>query len=225
MSGGGMLRVASYNLHCQRDDRGALAAVVRELAPDVLIVQEAPRGFGWRHRCAALARAFGLVMAVGGPPALGNLILTRMRVRVDRTWCVRFPLTPGRHLRGGVFARCEVDGFEFTVAGSHLSIDPVERPGQAKLLAQALAQAQAPLVVGADLNDEPGSPTWQTVAGALADPGGAVPTYSCADPRRRIDAILVDPSLTVDSYQVVDTPLARRASDHFPVVADLAVTA
>jgi endonuclease/exonuclease/phosphatase family metal-dependent hydrolase len=48
-----------------------------------------------------------------------------------------------------------------------------------------------------------------------------VPTYSCADPRRRIDAIFTDPRITVVAYQVPDTPVARRASDHFPVVADL----
>jgi endonuclease/exonuclease/phosphatase family metal-dependent hydrolase len=57
----------------------------------------------------------------------------------------------------------------------------------------------------------------------LVDAGGADPavTFSCADPRRRIDAILVDPRIGLVSYQVVDTLLARRASDHFPVVADL----
>lgn len=219
MSGGERLRVASYNIHGQRDDRGALTMVVRDLAPDVLIVQEAPRRLGWRHRCAALANAFGMVVAVGGPPALGNLILTGLRVRVERTWCVRFPLTPGRHLRGAVFAGCQVGGSRFTVAGSHLSTDPVERPAQAKLLAEELTPR--PLVVGADLNDEPGSPAWDTVSAGLTDPGGAAPTFSCADPGRRIDAILVDPSLVVDSYRVLDTPLVRRASDHFPVVADL----
>ena len=39
------LRVASYNIHTQRDDTVALAQVVREIAPDVLIVQEGPRRF------------------------------------------------------------------------------------------------------------------------------------------------------------------------------------
>lgn len=40
------LRVVSYNIHSQRDDAAALAAVVREAAPDVVIVQEAPGGSG-----------------------------------------------------------------------------------------------------------------------------------------------------------------------------------
>jgi endonuclease/exonuclease/phosphatase family metal-dependent hydrolase len=215
------LRVVSYNVHTLRDDRAALVAVVRELAPDVLLLQEAPQRFRWRHRCAALAREFGMVVAAGGQPGRGNLILTTLRVRVTDTWCRWYPLTPGRHLRGAAFARCSVAGSGFVVAGSHLATDPVERPGQAKLLKEALAEVDEPVVVGADLNDEPDGAAWQTLADGLVDPGGSAVTYSCADPRRRIDAIFVDPRIEVRSYQVVDTPVARRASDHFPVVADL----
>jgi endonuclease/exonuclease/phosphatase family metal-dependent hydrolase len=224
---GTSLRVVSYNVHKLRDDRRALVSVVRELAPDVLLLQEAPRRFRWRQHCAALARDFGLVVAVGGLPGLGNLILTDLRVAVRRTWCIRFPLTPGRHLRGAAIAACAVAGVEFAVAGAHLATYPPERPGQARLLREALAGVAEPVVVGADLNDQPGSPTWQAVAGGLVDPGaaGAVPTFSAADPRRRIDAIFVDRRIEVVGYQVLDTPAARRASDHLPVVADLRLPA
>ena len=46
-------------------------------------------------------------------------------------------------------------------------------------------------------------------------------TYSCGAPRRRIDAVFVDPGIDVLDYDVVDTPETRRASDHFPVLVDL----
>lgn len=75
----GTVRVVSYNIHGQRDDPAALVEVVRELEPDVLVLQEAPRRFRWRQRCAELARRFRLVYAVGGLPALGNLILVDVR--------------------------------------------------------------------------------------------------------------------------------------------------
>jgi endonuclease/exonuclease/phosphatase family metal-dependent hydrolase len=220
---GTSLRVVSYNLHSLRDDRQALVTVVRELAPDVLLLQEAPRRLRWRQRCAALARGFGLVVAIGGMPGLGNLILTDLRVRVHQSWCVRFPLTPGRHLRGAAVARCSVAGVRFAVAGSHLATYPPERPGQAALLRQALAELSEPVVVGADLNDQPGSPTWLAAADGLIDPGAAAgaPTFSSTDPRQRLDAVLVDPRIEVSDYRVVDTPAARRASDHLPVLADL----
>ncbi|MFV2101429.1 endonuclease/exonuclease/phosphatase family protein [Micromonospora sp. LOL_024] len=225
------LRVVSYNIHGQRDDTAALAAVIREAAPDVVIVQEGPRRFRWRQRSATLAASFGLVVAAGGLPSLGNLLLTSLRVRVVDTRCRRFPLTPGRHLRGAAYADCRVgtSGW-FTVAGSHLSTDAVERPGQAELFRRDVAAAPHPAIAAADLNEEPGGPAWTTVARGLTDAAVAAErderfTYSCADPRRRIDALFVDPRITVIDYDVVDTPLTRRASDHFPVLVDLLVPA
>lgn len=221
------IRVVSYNIHAgryldgPRERSTALTEVVRDLAPDVLLLQEAPRRFGWRRRSASLAHESGLVFVEGGMPGLGNLILTNLRVRVEQSWCQRFPLTPGRHLRGAAFARCAVAGARFTVAASHLSTDPAERPGQAKLLHAALAEVDTPAVLGVDLNDTPGSSAWQALTESFADPGDPGPTYPSVDPRRRIDAVLVGKGMAVASYRVVDSPAARLASDHLPVLAEL----
>ncbi|WFE29501.1 endonuclease/exonuclease/phosphatase family protein [Solwaraspora sp. WMMD791] len=231
MSGEPRLRVLTYNIHGQRDDRAALTDVVRSVAPDVAILQEAPRRWRWRSRSAALADSFAMVVGAGGLPGMGNLLLTSLRVRVLDSWTVRFPLTPGRHLRAAVFARCAVGPARFVVVGSHLSTDPAERPAQARLLRQACADVDDPLILGLDVNDTPpaagaDSPVWREVAAGLTDAaviGGAgdICTFPCAGPRRRIDAIFVDPRIRVAAATVVDTPAARRASDHFPVVADL----
>jgi len=220
----------SYNVHGQRDDRRALATVVREARPDVVIVQEAPRRFRWRHKCAALADAFGLVVAAGGLPSLGNLLLTSLRVRVHRSWCRRYPLTPGRHLRGAAFAECGVGGARFVVAGSHLSTDPAERPGQAVLLKQAVSESALPVVLGADLNETSEGSAWRAVAAGLTDVAVAAGqsdcfTYSCARPRKRIDALFADPRIAVLSYDVIATAAARRASDHLPLLAEFLMPA
>ncbi|MGW0433748.1 endonuclease/exonuclease/phosphatase family protein [Micromonospora sp. NPDC003197] len=220
------LRVLSYNVHGQRDDTAALVAAVRGVEPDVVIVQEAPRRFGWRQRCAALADRLGMVVAVGGLPSLGNLLLTNLRVQVLRSWCRQFPLTPGRHMRGAAFAECAVGRARFVVAGSHLSTDATERPGQATLLKADLAEVDLPLILGADLNENSGGAAWRTLADGLTDTAVAADradrcTYSCANPRERIDALFVSPQIAVTDYDVVDTEQTRRASDHFPVLADL----
>ncbi|MET8906954.1 endonuclease/exonuclease/phosphatase family protein [Micromonospora sp. NPDC004551] len=224
------LRVVSYNIHSQRDDTAALAEVVRAAEPDVVIVQEGPRRFRWRQKCASLADSFGLVVAAGGLPSLGNLLLTSLRVRVTATHCQRYPLTPGRHLRGAAYAECLVGGTRFLLAGSHLSTDPVERPAQAAAFKRELAAATLPVVAGADLNEGPDGAAWRTVAEGLTDAAVAMDradrhTYSCADPRRRIDALFVDARITVVDYDVVDTPRTRQASDHFPVLVDLLLPA
>jgi endonuclease/exonuclease/phosphatase family metal-dependent hydrolase len=233
------MRVMSYNVHGLRDDRSALAEVVREVAPDVLVVQEAPRRLRWRTRNAQLAHALDLVYVTGGAPSLGNVIMTNLAVRPYGAWELRYPLTPGRHMRGAAFARCTADGVSFVVAGSHLATDPAERPGQARLLKKALTDhgrhsasapqggatdritTDAPVILTVDLNDEPGGVAWQTLAEGLVDAAGEDASATFPATGQRLDAIMVDPRIAVSSYRVVDSPAARRASDHLPVVADL----
>ncbi|MBB2941696.1 endonuclease/exonuclease/phosphatase family metal-dependent hydrolase [Actinoplanes lutulentus] len=219
---GAKLRVVSYNVHGLRDDRPALAGLIRELAPDVLVVQEAPRRFRWRDRCAAFAGEAGLVVAAGGQPALGNLILVSLRVAIHRTWCVRFPLTPGRHLRGAAFAEGSVLGARrFVVTGSHLATDPAERPAQAAEWKAETSEITGPLIVAADLNEGPGGGAWRTVADGLVTSEKDVPTFPATLPQRRIDALFVSPDISIDRYEIIDDERARRASDHLPVVTDL----
>jgi endonuclease/exonuclease/phosphatase family metal-dependent hydrolase len=218
------LRVLNYNVHSLRDERAALVGLVRDVAPDVMIVQEAPRRFRWRQKCASLADDAGLVVAAGGLPSLGNLLLVSLRVRVLETWCLRYPLTPGRHMRGAAFFRGAVRDATFTVSGSHLATDPAERPNQAALWKDGLAAAPGPLIAGGDLNETPGGGAWRTVADGLADAAGPdadVPTFPASLPRRRLDALFVSPDVTVQKYEVIDTDQARRASDHLPVLIEV----
>lgn len=220
------LRVLSYNVHGLRDDRAALTGLVRDLAPDVVVVQEAPRRFRWRSKCAALANDFGLVVAAGGQPSLGNLILVSLRVRVHEQWNLRYPLIPGRHLRGAAFARCSVRGAQFTVSGSHLATDARERPDQAARWKEALSAVEGSLIAAGDLNEGPGGGAWRTVADGLTDTAGAVSpalTFPATLPRLRLDGLFVSPGIVVERYEVVETEQARRASDHLPVLAELAL--
>jgi endonuclease/exonuclease/phosphatase family metal-dependent hydrolase len=220
------LRVLSYNVHGQKDDLGALASVVRGVAPDVVVVQEGPRRFRWRQKTASLADRLGMVVAAGGLPSLGNVLLSTLRVRAGDTWCLRYALTPGRHLRGAAFASCTVPGAAFVVTGSHLATDPVERPMQAAAWRAAIAAVDLPVIAAADTNDDPGGAAWTLASKGLVDAAEATGcadrmTYPATGPNRRIDAIFVDPRIGIAGYDVVDTAEARRASDHLPVLADL----
>ena len=215
------LRVMSYNVHGLADDRAALVSLIRDLEPDVLIVQEAPRRFRWRHKCAALADDSGLVVAAGGLPALGNLLLVSMRVAVHETWCTRFPLTPGRHMLGAAFARGSVRGGRFTLSGSHLATDPAERPSQAAVWKEQLSAVEGPLIVAGDLNEGPGGGAWRMVEDGLSSPADSAPTFPASLPARRIDGIFVSTDIKIEKYEVVDDERALSASDHLPVVADL----
>ena len=228
MADGIRLRVLTYNVHSRRDDVAALGSVVRDLAPDVAIIQEGPRRLRWRQQSAAFARLTGLLVAGGGLPALGNLVLTNMRVSVREATCVRFPLTPGRHMRGAVFVRCSIGRVPFVVVGSHLSLDAQERTSQATLLKKHLAELDAPVLFGGDLNENSGGSAWRTIADGLCDAAVATDrahlgTFPGGDPRERIDAVFVDQGCAITDYQVIQTDETRAASDHLPIVVDLAL--
>ncbi|MEV4623790.1 endonuclease/exonuclease/phosphatase family protein [Asanoa sp. NPDC049573] len=216
------LRVVSYNIHSFKDDLGALAAVVADLAPDVLIVQEGARRFRWRQKNAALADRLRMVVGGGGLWSLGNLVLTTLRVRVLETRDLRFPLVPGHHMRGAVFATCEVPGARFVVTGSHLSTDAAVRPTQGAAWRAAIGGYDLPVIAAGDLNAEPGEPTWGVLADGL-HVAGMAPTHPASGPTRQIDGVFVDKRVEVTSFRVVDTPMARRASDHLPIAVDLVV--
>jgi endonuclease/exonuclease/phosphatase family metal-dependent hydrolase len=85
------------------------------------------------------------------------------------------------------------------------------------------------VILGADLNEPPGGSAWQVLGAALVDgadgprPAGPWGTFPAGAPRQRIDTVLVDPRIRVTGYRVADPPAARRASDHLPVVAELAL--
>jgi endonuclease/exonuclease/phosphatase family metal-dependent hydrolase len=228
------VRVLTYNVHGLRDDRHALASVVRDAAPDIVIVQESPRRLRWRTKCAELAHSWGMVYAAGGLPAMGNLIVTTQRVRVHQTWCRRYPLTPGRHLRGAVFARCSVAGVDghdltFVVAGTHLATDDTERPAQARAFTDALMAVTDPVIVGLDANESPDGPGWTIVVDGLTDAAVACgddrPTFPAGRPSRRIDAVFVGPRWAVTAYDVIGTEAAVAASDHLPVLVEVRAAA
>jgi endonuclease/exonuclease/phosphatase family metal-dependent hydrolase len=185
----------------------------------VALVQEAPRLLGAGLANRRLARRAGLVRVVGGRSAAGNLLLVSSRVRVVQAQAVRLPRRPRLHGRGAVVALLEIGGRRLAVLGTHLDLDPVARLDSARRV-RALAPARAPLVVGADVNEEPGGPAWAALTDGLVDVGrdlGA--TFPLRAPQRRIDALLVDPALEVLSAFV---PRPGPVTDHLPVVADLA---
>jgi endonuclease/exonuclease/phosphatase family metal-dependent hydrolase len=169
-----------------------LVDLVRSVEPDVVILRRGPRRLRWRARTADLAHRCGLVYAGGGEPALGNVILVGLRVAVRESWCVQFPLVPGRLMNGAALVRARVAGTEVVLAGTRLSPHPDERAGQATALARVLAEATttgAPAVLAADLAGTRTSPAWRILADGRseADPAATEPT----------DAIFVDPSVAV----------------------------
>ena len=235
-----VVRVLSYNIRSLRDDREALARVIRACAPDVVCVQEAPRFFRWRRAAARLARETGLVYVTGGATATGPMILTSPRARIERSEDVLLPHVPGLHRRGFATAvlrfgggHRDDDGIRLGVVSCHLSLAAAERYDQAGMLLDRIAALDVPYAVaGGDINEQPEGRAFRRIAGTLRDgwatePWGSEATFDPVDPRRRIDALFASDGVEIIGCGVpsglpgVDGADLRAATDHLPVLAAL----
>lgn len=227
-------RLLSYNVNGLRSGTERVAEVVGACAADVVCVQESPRLLRWRSKCAELARRSGMEMLAGGYPA-GLLVLgRRSRVRVVRTEARWLSFVPRYLQRGLTLAVLDVDGARVTVANMHLDLGLA---GRRRHLGEILARLDrmqrdyggAPALLVGDVNEQPTGPVWRILAGRLQDtyavaPSGAGETFPAADPRRRIDGIFADPAFGVRGCGVPDdVPGIAEASDHRPVLAELAL--
>jgi endonuclease/exonuclease/phosphatase family metal-dependent hydrolase len=235
--GSAVIRVLSYNVRSLRDDTDALTRVIKACAPDLVLLQEAPRFFRWRKKITRLAAASDLVLLSGGGTAAGPALLCSLRATVERTEDVLLPLTPGQHRRGLASAVVRIGGARLGVLSAHLSLRPDERHEQAGLLLDHLtALGVTHAVAGGDLNERPGGRTFRRLGDGLLDcwtaaPWGGEYTFPAAAPDRRIDAVFVTEGVEVLGCGVpaglpgVAQDDLRAATDHLPVLTALRVPA
>jgi endonuclease/exonuclease/phosphatase family metal-dependent hydrolase len=151
--------------------------------------------------------------------------MTSLRMEVQATSFSLLPKESGRHQRAIVGATVAAGGLAWRVMSTHLSTDAGERRRHLPTLLAALAApSDAPTILGGDVNEDPSGPVFSDLAARLQDSfavagTGDGNTAPAAAPRRRIDAVLVDPSLTVVSCQTVGTAGVATGSDHRPVLA------
>lgn len=223
-------RLMTYNV---RSGHGTgVDSLIRGCAPDIVCVQEAPKILRWRSRRARLARESGLVVVTSGH-ASGAMILGNLRTRVVYETSASLTRYRGTYHRAVSLAVLDVAGAgRVTVVSTHLDLEEPARAAHAAEVLEHLDRARerypAPAVLAGDINEEAGGPAWEVLTARLRDayaqsPRGTGATFPAHTPRRRIDAVFVDPALKVAACGVpeVDPAAWQRASDHRAVVADL----
>jgi len=222
-------------------DLGRVAALLAELQPDVVALQEVDayqsRSGGlaqWRElgRDLGLAAFFGPnewrlfgrppqpEMAGGGTPQpprrpqYGNALLTRLPVTAAENFLLFYRAHGEGYKEQRGCLLVEAGGVAWLC--THWGLHPEERLRQGQELA-ALVQGQGgrPAVVLGDLNAAPTDPELQPLQALLRDAGaGAGPSFPADRPVQRIDYCLVPPAWRVLEARVVPTT----ASDHRPLL-------
>ncbi|MEO6298847.1 MAG: endonuclease/exonuclease/phosphatase family protein [Paracoccaceae bacterium] len=222
--------IASWNIHKgvgtdRRRDLNRTAAVIGEIAPDIMALQEADTRFGTRTGLLdmeALAREHGLAAVPGVGPAHGwhgNVLLLR---ETEIVAIHRINL-PGLEARGALIADLNHAGQPLRVIAAHLGLLPGSRAAQARHLVQLLAGMDArPTLMMGDLNEwrVGGSAAMRHLTGYFQN-SVALPSFPARYPLVPLDRMMVSTPAHLSDASVHDTPLARRASDHLPIKARL----
>ena len=221
--------VMTYNILGARHGE-ALGRLVREVRPDVLLVNETPKlpiVSNWQ--CRRLARDWKMQFRAGGRSGGSNMIVTSDRVQMVSASATRISQPRFRPRRGVVAIQAELDGQPVGFVGCHLSLIASSRYNEVEdHVLVAADRLTGPVVLAGDLNETPGKPAWARILDAgFVDHGGREElTFPADAPNRRIDAVLVRGDVTVLEHRVadVDPALFARASDHRPVTALVQLT-
>ncbi|MDX6748916.1 endonuclease/exonuclease/phosphatase family protein [Geminicoccaceae bacterium 1502E] len=227
-----LMRVVSYNVHaCRGIDRRVdierVAKVLRRIDADVIGLQEV-EGRPRRSRldqAQELAERLGMTchdgpMLIDGEGGFGNALLTRLpTVAVAKLRFRHVCLEP----RGLLDAELRgPDGRRWRVIVTHLDLKARCRERHILRLAGMLRRGpRLPTVVLGDFNE------WRPCARALgrldevADQLFKLRTFPSWAPVLPLDRMVLRHCRARRKPQVWTSPLARLASDHLPVVADL----
>ncbi|MBN9035669.1 MAG: endonuclease/exonuclease/phosphatase family protein [Rhizobiales bacterium] len=239
------IRLLTYNVHACRGTDGRLnparvARVIADCRADIVALQELDVG---RRRSGGIDQAQAIATHLEHTlhfhPALhleeekyGDAILTALPSRLVRAG----PLPSLGEPRGALCVAIDLGGVELLVLNTHLGLRRIERLRQA---AELLGPdwlghprfADGRCVLLGDLNSVPSSPVYRLLAASLRDAAltlgarRARPTFPSRLPLLRLDHVLLGKEVEARGARVVAHALARRASDHLPLLAEVAVVA
>lgn len=222
------LNIVSYNiLHGatmnQDFNLDNISNVIRKYSPHLVALQEVDyktnrarkldltTELGLRLKMAGL---FGEAMPYDGG-SYGEGVLSHFPILSSRAYPL--PYSPGNEPRAALMVNVRMaSGDTITFVGTHLDHlrDPKDRKMQTEVLNELLLGNMYPVILAGDLNAPPDSEEMKTLTDVwkLSD-DEEKPTFSSADPQKKIDYILLYPR---ESWEVLDsgTDCDKVGSDH-----------
>lgn len=221
------MRIASYNIRKAvgldwKRDPYRITEILREIDADIVVLQEADKRFGTRSGVLPMQHlqdVQGYILADLATRPLshgwhGNAILFKSDRRVLKTQRLELPTREPRGAVSVLFAEPLVE-----VVGVHLGLTPGMRRRQMQVLASYLAGRQHPVVVAGDFNERKIDANLLGPAASIVLPG---PSFHASRPRAQLDRFALAGPVRHVSSHVRNSAMAKRASDHLPIVLDIA---
>jgi endonuclease/exonuclease/phosphatase family metal-dependent hydrolase len=216
-----------------------IAEVIAEMSVDIIALQELDLG---RRRSAGTDQTKMIAEQLGwysyfhpamrlGDEHYGNAILSRYLLTFRRA--VELPGRPPffcRENRAAIEVNVETNLGQVHIINTHLGLGWRERFVQAQLFTSAEWRAAiagyTPLILLGDFNSLRGSRPYRTLNRHLRDvrelirAARPIRTFPTRFPVLAVDHIFVNKAVQPLSLTVHRSPLARMASDHFPLMAE-----
>lgn len=214
-----------------------IAEVIKVADVDIIGIQEADKHYGYRS--AFKDQTYELASMLGFYYCYGPNLLKKSSTYKDKTReygngiLSRFPIdehknsplpSSGEEPRGVLQARIETSEGDLNMMCTHLGLNSGTRLEQMKVLVDITKTCEGPNILAGDFNTEPGNEDMKFLlrhtdyVDHLKSENGY--TFPADNPGRRIDYLLVNKYLAVCEQQVVST----EASDHFPIISEVAIT-
>ncbi len=237
------MRLLTYNIHKGiggRDRRYRLEriiSVIRDEEPDFVCLQEVDRNVRRSFHddqpqllselCLLREHCYQMNVPVrqGG---YGNLLLSRWPILRSHHLCLRYEQ---KKPRGAQLAVVDTPEGLLCLINWHLGLSGRERHWQSRrLLEHTLLQecAHLPTLIAGDVNDWRNRLPKRHFAHHnfhhVTSPPSRFRSFPAYLPLLSLDKVFVRGTIEVEHARLVRSPLARRASDHLPLVVDFRIT-
>jgi endonuclease/exonuclease/phosphatase family metal-dependent hydrolase len=223
------IELVSYNVHgCvgwdAKADPARVAAVLAEVGGDIVALQEVPvldkGGELFLNRVAALTglKAIAGAELLGHFAHYGNALLTRFPLKRMSTLDLG---VQGREPRGAIHVELDCGPARMIVIATHLGLSPAERRTQIQRILPVVTQQKCPVALLGDINEWF---TWGRPLRWLHAHFGRPPaprSFPSVCRTFRLDRVWVSRPSIVTAVRAPVSPLARQASDHLPVKAQV----
>ncbi len=228
-------------------DLPRIATVIEQSGADIVGLQEVDRFWarsGTVDQPQELADMLGWHSCYGAnldhnpdshstvPHQYGTAILSRYPILECTNTLLPKANPPAGEQRGLLEALINVRGVPLRFYNTHLHTQLADRLVQTEAIAEVLDDRGGLAVLVGDLNARPDEPSLQVLYDRLVDvwpvarpddPGYTYIASPTRAPDRRIDYVMISNDIRLDSADVQLNELTALASDHYPVVASIAL--